>query len=239
LTYLQFSLACKHEVQMKKLIIWDFDGVIADSEKLWIKVWRDLLQQRKNLVLTDKQTADLLVGVSDKTKVLRLKKEFPDLILDDAFIDKVQRGQIYAGMHFLEEIPGVRNVIADTDFEHCIATGATKEQQKMKFIKFPWLEQYIPLSKCYTSDMVELGKPAPDLFLLAAKENNKALSDCVVIGDSLNDFAAAKAAGIKCIAFVGAEGNNNEVYKQKCLDADVADICATMSDLHAVLKRFF
>lgn len=223
---------------MKKLIIWDFDGVIADSEKLWIKVWRDLLQQRKNLVLSDKQTADLLVGVSDKTKVLRLKKEFPDLVLDDAFIDEVQRGQIYAGMHFLEEIQGVCDVIADTAFEHCIATGATKSQQEMKMLKFPWLKQYIPLNKCYTSDMVEHGKPAPDLFLLAAKDNKKSLSDCLVIGDSLNDFAAANAAGIKCIAFVGAEGNNTEIYKQKCRDAGVADICATMPELHAVLKHF-
>lgn len=222
---------------MKKLIIWDFDGVIADSEKLWVKVWRDLLQQRKKLTITDEQAADLLVGVSDKTKILRLKKQFPELELDDEFIQEVQRGQIYAGMHFLEEIPGVRDVIADTAFEHCIATGATKQQQAMKMLKFPWLEQYIPLDKCYTSDMVEHGKPAPDLFLLAAKANSRPLSDCLVIGDSLNDFMAAKSAGIKCIAFVGAEGNNNEVYKQKCLDAGVADICTTMSELHAILKH--
>lgn len=223
---------------MKKLIIWDFDGVIADSEKLWVKVWRDLLQQYKNLILTEEQSADLLVGVSDKTKILRLQKEFPDLVLDNAFMDEVQRGQIYAGMHFLEEISGVRDVIADKTFEHCIATGATKAQQAMKMLKFPWLEQYIPLDKCYTSDMVEHGKPAPDLFLLAAELNNRLPSDCLVIGDSLNDFAAAKAAGIKCIAFVGAEGNNTEVYKQKCLNADVVDICATMSELHMILKHF-
>ena len=223
---------------MKKLIIWDFDGVIADSEKLWVKVWRDLLQQRKNLILTDEQASDLLVGISDKTKILRLKTQFPKLELDDEFLQEIQRGQIYAGMHFLEEIPGVRDVIADTTFEHCIATGATKRQQAMKMLKFPWLEHYIPLDKCYTSDMVDHGKPAPDLFLLAAKANNKKLSNCLVIGDSLNDFIAAKTAGIRCIAFIGAEGNNNEVYKQKCLDADVSDVCTTMPELHAVLKRF-
>ena len=32
---------------MKKLIIWDFDGVIADSEKLWVSVWVETLEKEK------------------------------------------------------------------------------------------------------------------------------------------------------------------------------------------------
>ena len=36
---------------MKKLTIWDFDGVIADSEKLWVSVWVETLEKEKNLQL--------------------------------------------------------------------------------------------------------------------------------------------------------------------------------------------
>ena len=36
---------------MKKLIIWDFDGVIADSEKLWVSVWVETLEKEKNLLI--------------------------------------------------------------------------------------------------------------------------------------------------------------------------------------------
>ena len=53
---------------MKKLIIWDFDGVIADSEKLWVSVWVETLKKEKNLQLSDEEKLNLLVGVSDKTK---------------------------------------------------------------------------------------------------------------------------------------------------------------------------
>ena len=38
------------ELNMKKLIIWDFDGVIADSEKLWVSVWVETLKKEKNMV---------------------------------------------------------------------------------------------------------------------------------------------------------------------------------------------
>lgn len=37
------------ELNMNKLIIWDFDGVIADSEKLWVSVWLETLKKKKIL----------------------------------------------------------------------------------------------------------------------------------------------------------------------------------------------
>ena len=38
---------------MKKLLIWDFDGVIADSEKLWVQAWDEILQSEKQINLSD------------------------------------------------------------------------------------------------------------------------------------------------------------------------------------------
>lgn len=62
--------------------------------------------------------------------------------------------------------------------------------------------------------------------------------DCMVIGDSLNDFAAAKSAGIECMAFVGATGNNTPEYKQKCIEAGVYSVAATMNELHQKLSSW-
>ena len=56
------------EKNMNKLIIWDFDGVIADSEKLWVSVWLETLKKEKNLTLSEKEKLDLLVGIADKNK---------------------------------------------------------------------------------------------------------------------------------------------------------------------------
>ena len=63
---------------MKKLLIWDFDGVIADSEKLWVRAWDEILVSERNIKLADNEKADLLVGVSDKTRRERLEKYIQD-----------------------------------------------------------------------------------------------------------------------------------------------------------------
>jgi beta-phosphoglucomutase-like phosphatase (HAD superfamily) len=89
----------------------------------------------------------------------------------------------------------------------------------------------------FTADMVQRGKPEPDLFLLAATTKGYAPQDCIVIGDSLNDFAAAKAAGMESIAFVGAEGNDTPEYRQKCLEAGVVAVCATMPEVKTAIYK--
>ena len=222
---------------MKKLLIWDFDGVIADSEKLWVAVWVETLQQEKNIILNTDEKLNLLVGIADKSRKERLERYFPGLVLDADFMQKISAGEVYKGIHFMQPIAGVEAVIVDKRFTHCIATGATKEQHAWKMTQFKWVEKYMSPRDYFTVDMVKQGKPAPDLFLLAAKSKGFVPQDCIVIGDSLNDFAAAKAAGMKSIAFVGAEGNDTPEYRQKCLEAGVAAVCATMPEVKAAIRR--
>lgn len=222
----------------KKLIIWDFDGVIADSEKLWVSVWVEKLQKEKGITLSAAEKESLLVGVADKTRKERLLKYFPSLIIDENFMQKICAGEIYKGMHFMQPISGVEEVMADQRFEHCIATGATKEQHAWKMTQFQWIEKYMSPYDYFTVDMVQQGKPAPDLFLLAAEKKGFAPENCLVIGDSLNDFAAAAAADMKSLAFVGAEGNNIAEYKEKCRKAGVFAVCATMNEVKLALDKF-
>lgn len=221
---------------MKNLIIWDFDGVIADSEKLWVSVWVETLEKEKGITLSGAEKESLLVGVADKTRKERLEKYFPTLVLDDAFMQKINAGEVYQGTHFMQAIDGVEEVMANADFLHCIATGATAEQHAWKMTQFKWIEKYMSPQDYFTVDMVKQGKPAPDLFLLAAQTKGCDVKHCVVIGDSLNDFAAAKAAGMKSIAFVGAEGNDTPEYRQKCIDAGVIAVCATMAEVKRILN---
>ena len=223
---------------MKKLLIWDFDGVIADSEKLWVQSWIEVLKTEKNIVLTDSEIKDLLVGVSDKTRCQRLEKHISNLILDNEFMQKIHEKEYYLGSNFMTSINGVENVMANTYFEHCIATGATSEQHQWKMKQFEWIRKYMSDQDFFTVDMVTHGKPAPDLFLLAAKTKKYHPSDCIVIGDSVNDFMAAKSANMDCIAFVGATGNNTDEYINKCKTYDIFDICDNMDSVNTAINRW-
>lgn len=224
---------------MKKLVIWDFDGVIADTEKLWIQVWRNTLKSEKNIVLSPEQELQLIIGVADRDKKTNLEAYFPELKLDENFMHKIDKGYIYQGMHFLQPIAGVENVMADTKFSCCIATGATKQQHTWKMKQLPWIKKYMSVNDFFTVDMVKNGKPAPDIFLLAANTKGFMPNDCIVIGDSLNDFMAANSAGMKSIAFVGAEGNNTELYIEKCRKAGVYNVCKTMDEVHNTLNQWY
>lgn len=226
------------ELNMKKLIIWDFDGVIADSEKLWVSVWVETLKKEKNIILSEDEKLNLLVGIADKNKKINLERYFQDLVLDDDFMQKIDAGEKYKGMHFMQPIAGVEDVMSDTRFAHCIATGATKEQHTWKMTQFKWIEKYMSPNDYFTVDMVAQGKPAPDIFLLAAKTKGCKPQDCIVIGDSLNDFKAAGSAGMKSIAFVGAEGNDTPEYRKKCIDEGVVAVCATMKEVKQAINNF-
>ena len=210
--------------------------MIADSEKLWVEVWCETLRKEKNIDLNAEEKLQLLVGVADKTRKERLEKYFTGLVLDADFMQKITAGEIYKGMHFMQPIAGIEGVMADANFAHCIATGATAEQHAWKMMQFKWIEKYMSPRDYFTVDMVKHGKPAPDLFLLAATTKGVAVENCVVIGDSLNDFAAATAAGMKFIAFVGAEGNDTPEYRQKCQDAGAFAVCATMKEVETALN---
>lgn len=83
--------------------------------------------------------------------------------------------------------------------------------------------------------MVQKGKPEPDIFLLAAQKMNSPIENCVIIEDSLDGIRAGKKAGVRVFAFVGAKANNNDKYKQECLNIGADKVFDNMADLHKTL----
>lgn len=224
---------------MKKLLIWDFDGVIADSEKLWVQAWDEILQSEKQINLSDKEKHNLLVGVSDKTRRERLEQYISGLNLDNTFMEKISEKEVFLGTNFMTPTPDVEKVMQNDNFEHCIATGATREQHTWKMTQFQWIKKYMSEQDFFTVDMVEHGKPEPDLFLLAAKTKGYTPQNCIVVGDSVNDFLAATAAGMNAIAFIGATGNNTKKYETECKKYGVFGVARTMNDLNAMLNEWY
>jgi beta-phosphoglucomutase-like phosphatase (HAD superfamily) len=105
--------------------------------------------------------------------------------------------------------------------------------------QFKWIYNYMSDQDFFTVDMVQHGKPAPDIFLHAAKTKGYDIRDCIVIGDGLSDFNAAKTAKIDFIAFVGAEGNNTPEYRKKCVDAGAYAVCADMKEVNRTLDAWY
>ena len=117
---------------MKKLLIWDFDGVIADTEKLWIQNRMLLLNKNFGLNWDMNKTYAVLGGMSDKTKKHVLEKL--GLKTDEQFWEENKKLDLETMLKGFSLTDGVDNIFKDKTFTQCIATGgfADKTAEKIK-----------------------------------------------------------------------------------------------------------
>ena len=184
---------------MKKLIIWDFDGVISDTEGLWLTSRMDLLNSKLNLNWNFDTISKYLGGLSDKDKDAVLKNL--GISVDAQFWKEAEAKDYVKISKGLNLTDGIEDIFKLDIFEQCIATGGiiSKTNEKIKRVG---IEKYFPPEKIFTADLVTYGKPEPDLFLLAAETLGYKPKECVVIEDSVAGLTAAKRAKMDCIAFV-------------------------------------
>lgn len=220
-----------------KLIIWDFDGVIADSEHLWVQNWLNALSLFKNIKLSASEEEYYIRGKADKTKVELLQRDFPHLQFEEDFWNYLKENEIRLIASQLTLTPDIERIFADTRFAHCIATGATEAKNLRKIEKLQ-LQKYFGSHNMFTAYDVKYGKPEPDLFLYAAAQMGYEPKDCIVIEDSLVGITAGVRAQIPVIAYIGATGNNNDEYAEKCRKAGARNVVSTMTEVYDLLHQF-
>ena len=181
----------------KKLVIWDFDGVIADSEKVWLKNRQKSINELFGINWDIQTINKYLGGMSDKTK----KQVLDDMgyKTDDKFWKKQIKIDIEVmNRDGLEITPYVEDIINKLS-KQCIATGGVKNKTIIKLKSIGFWNKYFNEGNVFTADMVKNGKPEPDLFLLAAEKMGEKPENCIVIEDSIAGITAAKRAGIDVI----------------------------------------
>lgn len=212
----------------KKLIIWDFDGVIADTEKMWLQNRMVQLNEKFALNWDLEKTNRLLGGMSDKTKRLELQKL--GINTDDVFWKEAADIDFKVLSKGFALTPGIEDIFKISNFEQCIATGGTRSKTEQK-IDIVGIKKYFPMNKVFTADMVKYGKPEPDLFLLAAKTMGFDVKDCIVVEDSIAGLTAALRAKITPIAFIGSDLYDKKTYKNKINDMGVNLVFDNMNDV--------
>lgn len=212
----------------KKLIIWDFDGVIADTEKLWLQVRLEKLNKEFNLNWDMETTNKYIGGMADKTK--REVLNSLGIITDDLFWEealKEDKNRFCSGIALTNNIEDIFKL---KEYKQCIATGGIYSKTEIK-IKSVGIEEYFNKDNVFTIDMVEKGKPEPDLFLLAAKTMEYKPEDCIVIEDSIAGLTAAIKANMTPIAFTGSDICQNNAYINKVKELGIKYIFDDMNDV--------
>ena len=209
-------------------LIFDVDGVIADTEtinaKVSIKVFADFFGiegvVRKDFEAGLGRAAEEYVKAGARIHGLEVTEEQ----INKATQLRQQYFLKVLSEEPLEPFPGVLELmnmaIQREDFRVAIATSGTLEKSRavLEATKVPYQEMiYI------NGDHVKSKKPDPELFLLAAERIGIEPANCVVIEDTPNGIQAAKAAGANCIAVT------NSISTAKLSEADL--VCDSLEDI--------
>ena len=188
----------KHVMIEPDLIIFDCDGVLVDSEVLSCRCLSEVLAAHGiNLGLD--QAFDLFLGRST-TAVLEHYQAMGRSI-PEQFSSELRAGVRAAFVSALRPIEGVGSVLERLQIPRCVASSSDVERVSLSLCLTGLAPHFG--SKLYTAQMVQRGKPAPDLFLYAAEKMQADPRRTLVIEDSVSGIIAAKAAGMTAWGFVG------------------------------------
>ena len=217
-----------------KLIIWDFDGVIADTESLWIRNLQQALKDVYHLEWDLPTVIKHFGGVSHKTSCARLKQlGYEEQEQFWQRVQKLDELDLQKGFYLTE---GILPLLKDPAFSRCIATGDSLERTIRKN-KVIGIENLFNEEQIFTASMVQHGKPEPDIFLLAAEKMGYQPKDCIVIEDSAAGLAAAAKAGMTAIAFIKYAENRDEITSV-AKQLRISRIAAEMIDVQTFLKEY-
>jgi HAD superfamily hydrolase (TIGR01509 family) len=181
------------------LVIFDCDGVLVDSETLSCATVARMLSRHG--APCDLPTAlDRYLGraASAITDDLVRITQAP---VPAHFVREWRTELFEAFANDLVPIDGVRETIAALNVPYCVASSSDEERIELTLRKTDLWDLFE--GRIFSTSMVARGKPAPDLFLLAASRAGVAPGRCAVVEDSVSGISAAKAAGMTAYAFTG------------------------------------
>ena len=126
-------------------------------------------------------------------------------------------------------MPGVSEMLPRLGLPYCVASSGTLDRIRYA-LGVTWLLGLFE-PHLFSAAMVARGKPAPDLFLLAAERMGAAPNACLVIEDSPAGVAAARAAGMTVFAFTGGAHAGNPALKARLASIKPDFIFADMLQL--------
>ncbi len=183
------------------LIIFDLDGVLVDSELLSARAISEILAEH-GVAITVAEVAARFTGLTDREIADWVARETGRPIPAD-FPARAERRTLELFDGALQPIPGALELLQAIALPVCVASNSPPERVA-RSLSAAGLSAHFPEGTYFSAAAVARPKPAPDVFLHAAKTMGATPGDCLVVEDSPTGVRAAAAAGMTVLGFVGA-----------------------------------
>ncbi len=214
---------------MKKLIIFDCDGVLVDSEKIANQVFVDCLADCQ-VSMSVAEAIRLFKG-QKVSHCLSIIEGLTGSKLPSDFETNFRTKMMSRFETSLKPVEGVEAAIrALKDFNMCVASNGPIEKMQ-KTLSLVGLDKYFG-KNIFSAYSIQKWKPEPDLFLHASSVFEVDPGNCLVIEDSALGIVAAQRAQMKVLGFVAAD-NEEE------LSATGAEVFVDMRGLPTLVAQAF
>ncbi len=202
---------------MYKGIIFDFNGTLFfDSEK-HLEAWREFSKRLREHPFTDEEMRDYMFGRTNEDIIAYLigKRPSPEIVeklgkeKEAVYRDMCRKD--YKNTVLAPGAVDFLDFLKENNIPRTIATMSEKDNVDFYIEEFQ-LAKWFNIDKIVYADGTLPGKPAPDIYIKAAKVLNLKPEECIVVEDAVSGIEAARAAGIgKIIAMASME--SVDLYK--------------------------
>jgi HAD superfamily hydrolase (TIGR01509 family) len=178
-------------------VVFDLDGVIVESEEIWNDARRELVEQTGGTWRGDAQRTMMGMSSLEWSRYMRdaLGVPMSPDAISAAVVERLER--LYRER--LPLIPGAREAVISLATRWPLAIASSANRSIIALVL-----ELAELADCFqaavSSEEVAHGKPAPDVYLEAARRSSREPTDCAAVEDSANGVRAAAAAGMRVIA---------------------------------------
>tara|TARA_Y100000590_G_scaffold370254_1_gene431974 strand:- start:647 stop:1306 length:660 start_codon:yes stop_codon:yes gene_type:complete len=218
---------------MIKNVIFDFDGVIVDSEILIAKSLSNYLLnlnikfgEREFFKLAGNKTIQIVSKLSDRFGIEDKDKFYNDIMIlsKDLYQNK------------LETVSGIKNFLKNTNHKRLIGSNNTKPRI-LEGLKKIELNDYFNSNHIFSFDVVQRPKPDPAIYLSAINNTGININETVIIEDSSIGVQAGVAAGIKVIGLTAGSHWYEGRSTKELYDAGAYEVVKNYNDMLLLINK--
>lgn len=212
-------------------MIFDLDGVLVDSEPISARIMAEAMVA-EGIPFTVEDAYEQCLGRSLATNRAALERRYGrDL---SAVFSTAMRGRLFDAFRSeLRPIRGARDMLEALAVPRCVASSSSPDRIELALELTGLLPLLAP--HIFSATMVKRGKPAPDLFLHAARQMAAEPGRCVVVEDSLAGVEAARAAGMRALGFAGGGHAGGAGFGEALLAAGAALVFTELPQLPGLI----
>ena len=219
---------------MIKNIIFDFDGVLVDSETIVLKAFSKYMQECR-IKINEKELANLLgkptvvvIDILSEKYFPEVKKKFSDDIMNIA-------SNIYKKE--LKKIVGVEEFLEKSKHNLYIGSNSLKDRI-LDGLKRVGLEKYFNSNQIYSLDLVDNPKPHPDIYLKAVNDNDLIIDETIIIEDSVVGVQAGQDANVKVIGLTAGGHWCRDRDEKELTNAGAIAIASNYNKIQEIIESF-